>query len=524
MNVEQFLSHHGIRENPFNAEEARHDPVFQRMEHAEIAHPEFAKILGDLNRPSTSVVFGEKGSGKTAIRLMIDAYVKKHNLAAGSKPEAGKLLLVPYDDLNPILDRFLQHKGKRKHDEPLTEAQIERQLAAFRLADHQDAILSLAVTRLINGLLNETPASSSQARMALPDQPLKLLKKQSRQVRVNMAVLAALYDQPDGGSAVDRFRRIKGKLRLGIRWGALLMKCSTLLAGLGTVAIAVAQLVKPEEEQPAWLVPGFWVLLGVTVLLALLWMYRKMSLGWLGRKIVHGMPAIGRDRASMTAMLNRLRRTDLASQPWPINNAGSDPRYDLTRRLIDVLGVFGFTGLIILVDRVDEPTVVAGHPGRMKAFIWPMFDNKFLQQPNVGMKLLLPLELRYLMHRESSNFFQEARLDKQNLVDRLAWSGANLYDLCNARLRACLSDGRTEPLVLTDLFAEDVSRMALIDALDQMQQPRDAFKFLYAVVQEHCRGVSAEESSFRIAKLTLETVRRQQAQRVQELHQGLAPA
>ena len=51
-----------------------------------------------------------------------------------------------------------------------------------------------------------------------------------------------------------------------------------------------------------------------------------------------------------------------------------------------------------------------------------------------------PLELRYLIHKESAAFFQEARLDKQSLVDRLEWSGATLYDLCNLRLAACSAE------------------------------------------------------------------------------------
>jgi hypothetical protein len=43
------------------------------------AHSDFDKILGDLSRPSTSIVFGEKGSGKTAIRLQIADRVARHN-------------------------------------------------------------------------------------------------------------------------------------------------------------------------------------------------------------------------------------------------------------------------------------------------------------------------------------------------------------------------------------------------------------------------------------------------------------
>ena len=57
-----------------------------------------------------------------------------------------------------------------------------------------------------------------------------------------------------------------------------------------------------------------------------------------------------------------------------------------------------------------------------------------------------------------------------------------------------------------------------------MHQPRDAFKFLYAVVQEHCRLATDEAADYHIAKLTLESVRRDQSNRVQELYRGLTPA
>ena len=81
-----------------------------------------------------------------------------------------------------------------------------------------------------------------------------------------------------------------------------------------------------------------------------------------------------------------------------------------------------------------------------------MFDNKFLQQDRVGLKLLLPIELRHMLRRETGDFFQEARLDKQHMVDRLSWSGATLYDLCSSRLRACSQREEQDPIALTGLL------------------------------------------------------------------------
>ena len=77
MKIETFLEHYRIGENPFGAEEARNDPVFDRLIQHDLSHPEFAKVLGQVDRPGTSVVFGEKGSGKTAIRIMLDNQIAR---------------------------------------------------------------------------------------------------------------------------------------------------------------------------------------------------------------------------------------------------------------------------------------------------------------------------------------------------------------------------------------------------------------------------------------------------------------
>jgi hypothetical protein len=196
-------------------------------------------------------------------------------------------------------------------------------------------------------------------------------------------------------------------------------------------------------------------------------------------------------------------------------------------RLRRVLRHFGYAGMVVVIDRVDEPTLISGDPERMRAVIWPLFNNKFLQQEGLGVKMLLPIELRHALFKESSAFFQEARLDKQSLVERLNWTGAMLYDLCDARLKACLDPAalaKDGPISLLDLFAEDVTARDLVDALDQMHQPRDAFKFLYACISEHCSNVTAEQQQWKIPRLVLETVRKQQSERVQQLYRGIRPA
>ena len=62
-------------------------------------------------------------------------------------------------------------------------------------------------------------------------------------------------------------------------------------------------------------------------------------------------------------------------------------------------------------------------------------------------------------------------------------------------------------MTLLDLFESDVALRDLVDALDQMHQPRDAFKFLYQCIAEHCSNVTAEEGQWRVPRLVLEMVR-----------------
>lgn len=509
MNAQTFFEHHGIDANPFAAEEARLDPIFDRLPGGATDHPDFAKIMGRIDQPATAVVFGEKGSGKTAIRLMLGKKINEHN----AKPDNPPVLVVAYDDLNPVLDKLLSAKRQK----------AEAMLSKFRLEDHQDAILARAITKLVSSMLGEKDHTPEPAPKI--DMSRKAIKALPKQTRIDLAVLAALYDEPASGSALPRFEKLRKKLRIGWhlpQWWVL-TKAIVYTAGAGALYV----MRRIMDNDPAWLMPALVLALLGAVALWGFYLYKQFKLWSLARRATQEMPAVKRSSDVLRKMLEQFRSSQLAGQPIPTPPRGEtqlgDTRYQLTRRFVTALGDIGFAGMVVFIDRLDEPTLVHGDAEKMKAIAWPMFDNKFLKQERVGMKLLLPLELRYELGRESATFFQEARLDKQNLVDQLTWSGATLYDLCNKRIAACHA-GQGEAPTLRSIFAEDVSREMLIDALDQMHQPRDAFKFLYAALQEHCRLVADDEKNYKIARLTLETVRRDQAKRVQELYRGRGPA
>ena len=118
MKIQQFLDHHGIAGNPFADEDAQTDLVFKTACIRNTYHPTWDKIYGDPSEPATAVVFGEKGSGKTAIRLQIARHLADYN---AEHPEH-QVFVVEYDDFNPFLDRFRERfSGRRRRAERLLE-------------------------------------------------------------------------------------------------------------------------------------------------------------------------------------------------------------------------------------------------------------------------------------------------------------------------------------------------------------------------------------------------------------------
>jgi hypothetical protein len=502
MNLSQFLEHWSIAENPFCGEEARHDAVFARMADAEAAfHSDFEKIVGDLSRPASSIVFGEKGSGKTAIRLQIARRVAQHNEAN----PGGRILLVPYDDLNSVLDRLHERIGGK------TALDSFRRV---RLVDHIDAILLLTVPVVCDAMLGEGTG-----------EPGAGAKRQARGLdavtRSRLLALQAVYDR--ASPQESRTRRLRRALRVGSdrrkrAWGALALMGWVAPAGvvglfgwLGDWTVSQAWFVAIGGAAGAW-----------GVALAKVGVLDRLASRRLARRIRRQVRVSGRADGSYARAISALPAGVRDADALPLTDS-DDARYRMLGTLLEGMRACGFDGMVVVVDRVDEPTLVSGDAECMRAIVWPMLNNKFLQMERVGLKFLLPLDLRHALFKESASFFQEARLDKQNLVERLTWTGAMLYDLCEARLRACRRE-EAGAVSLVELFAEDVTRQDVVDALDQMHQPRDAFKFLYRCLVEHCANVTAEQGEWRVPRLVLELVRRQESERVQQLGRGIRPA
>ncbi|MGH8162937.1 MAG: hypothetical protein ACREP1_01230 [Rhodanobacteraceae bacterium] len=476
MKIQQFLEHHGIASNPFADEDAQTDSVFKEHCIDTTHHPAWDKIYGDPAEPSTAIVFGEKGAGKTAMRLQIVRHIDQHNRTHPDR----RLFVIEYDDFNPFLDRFHDKLGRRRR--------LDQVLSFWKLWDHMDAILSLGVTQLVDRVLNSTPRDGPAERPALETHRL------DRHQKRDLMLLAAIYDQSSAETFRQRWHRLRRRLRFSIwrtRWPLALGVAVAL-----TVVGLIAGLRKWEWLASPW--PYLFAAVGWIPYAAKSWKWH-----WRARAMTRQLRVVNHEPNPLRQVLMNFSADELAGQPLPTKER-TDDRFELLAKFQGVLRTVGFSGIIVLVDRVDEPHLINGSPEQMKALLWPMLDNKFLKHPGIGFKLLLPIELSYFADREDRDFYQRARLDKQNLVPSLGWTGEALYDVANARLKACAGNGQTPSL--RTLFQESVSERRLIDALRTLRVPRHLFKFFHRLFVSHANAYTDESPAWQISGETFESV------------------
>ncbi len=489
MRTEQFFEHHGVTANPFAEEDAQTDPVFKNRCREKTYHPAWDKVFGEPSDPATSIVFGEKGAGKTAMRLQITGKVKEHN----KENKVGRLWVVEYDDFNPFLDHFADRLSARKQRDPA------KVLSEWKLWDHMDAILALAVTDIVNHMLGSSADRGPDANRLVPapttgEARVALDRAQKR----DLLLLAACYDDSTAEPLAARWKRLRRVIRFSA-W----RHYTEALIGLGVTGAIIALVVWLKKW--SWL-QSFWpaLVLGLTVAAAWFpWLTKMVKRHFQARRIVKNVRVLQRDVKTTRDLLMQFNLTDLVNQPLPTKQR-TDDRYELLDKLQGVLRSLGVTGLVVLVDRVDEPHLINGSVERMRDLVWSMLDNKFLKQPGLGMKLLLPAELVEYLNRESRDFHQRARLDKQNMVPSLDWTGEALYDLANARLAACAAPGKSP--TLRDLFEENISDQRIIDAFRTLRVPRHLFKFLYRLISSHCNSHTNTDPAWKVTRDTFESV------------------
>ena len=478
MNIQQFLDHHALVSNPFVEEDAQTDRVFKEYCLTEIFHPAWDKIYGNPLEPSTSLVFGEKGSGKTAIRLQILEHINQFN-----REHAGqRVFVINYVDFNPFLDRFRETLPTRKR-------KPERMLAEWKLWNHIDASLSLGVTSLVDRIL-EVPQPTGVASLLEPKSVRSLDRSQAR----DMLLLAACYDQSTAETFKGRWHRLRRKLRFrtfSTLWDIAL--------GIVVTCLVFGMIFWQgwwDTLRTPW--PYAIIVLSLLPRLARIWKWF-----WRARQVARHLRTGNRQTWPLCKVLLKFSGAELSGQPLP-NKDRTDDRFELFCKLQAILQSLGFPGVLVLVDRVDEPHLINGRAEFMKTFLWPLLDNKLLKHPGLGFKLLLPIEVEHFLEREDREFFQRARLDKQNMIPALEWTGEALYDVAVARIRACAKEG--SEATLRDWFDSTLSEQRLIGAFRSLRVPRHLFKFMYRLLIEHGNAHTDESPSWKISSELFESV------------------
>ncbi len=483
MNEQEFWSHHGLSKNPFADEDAQTDTVFKDACIDNTYHPAWSKVFGDPSEPSTAIVFGAKGSGKTAIRLQLGRHYSAHNAAHPDK----RLFIVEYDDFNKYLGPLEQHLSRGARGKP------DKILQAVRLWDHMDAILCEGVTELVDDLLDTQSYNSTIIQKISTEAVDKLDRGQKR----DLLLLAAFYDQSRVGTLKDRWSKLRKKLRYQNFATWLDVAAAVLMIA---VAASIHYVLLRQEvlslKAALWTIP-------LSLLVAWMpYLIRFSRNGLQAWKICRRMRVGKNDFWTLTRTLMSIPSKELASQPMPTANR-TDDRYALLEKFQLLLRSLGFQGLIVLMDRFDEPDAVNGQPERIRQLVWPLLDNKLLKHPGLGIKLLLPKELEQFVNRESREFHERARLDKQNVVGGFNWTGEALYDVVAARLKACSNSA--SPPRPSQLFDPAISEPRLLSMMQSLQTPRNLFRFLYRLVADHCKRYRTSEAKFQIAPETFES-------------------
>lgn len=515
MKIQDFLKHHGIARNPFAEEDAQTDIVFKNHCIDNTFHVGWDKVFGDPNDPSSSIVFGEKGAGKTALKLQILEHIDEHNKANPKQ----KLFVINYDDFNPFLDRFRDHFGSRFR-------RADRLLGAWRLWDHMDAILSLGVTQLTDSIVDKD---------GIPKPTLKGLASHQKR---DLLLLQACYDQPKSDSNIDRWKQARSKLGfwtwkanlpfklgvLGLLLAAVLFACSWLFGTptgqsvlsmvapaaetattTGAEDVVATETVTPTADRSWWRInPPYWVYALIIGLAWIPWLVKAVSRTWLAGSIVRRFRVGKQYTNPLRKVLMNFTSRDILAQPFP-NKDRTDDRYELLGKFQNVLESLGYNGILVLMDRLDEPHLINGQAELMQAFLWPILDNKFLKHPGVGIKMMLPLELRRFVDREDRDFYQRARLDKQNMIPSLQWTGSALYDLASSRIAAVATPGGGTAPSLRSLFSQEVTDQRLIESFQSLRTPRHLFKFLYRLLVSHCNAHTDDKPDYEISSHQFES-------------------
>ncbi|MEM1453123.1 MAG: hypothetical protein AAF957_19815 [Planctomycetota bacterium] len=494
--------HWGLDEDPFVQEDADKDAVLARVP-LEAVHSSFDRLYGSPDTPGPGIVFGEKGSGKSGLRLAM-----RRHLEAEAAQTA---FVVEYIEF----DGFLNEARKADRLPPQAGRTPRRVVERFGLSDHLDAILSLGVTKLTHQLIDGEHPSAK-----------KLVPK----YKASVLALAGLYYRSDERSGVEVDRGLSRALRFrtspSMASRLFLFLLTVVAIGLAVVPhldLAILQDRITIEDPEPWTVGGVALLVVTYGTVA----FRAASFRRRAARATRAVRVVPRDPEPLARLLSRVPASTRSDLALPDGSAVGT-RLVLLRRFVAILNDLGYTSFYVLMDRVDEATMLSGRADLMRPFVESLLEHRLLQFEGLALKLFLPIELARLYLGASPADLKSMRLDKANSIPELRWTGQELVGVAAQRLRAVRSEeganGRPGGS-LNDFLSDDVSAEDLRDALSELGTPRLAFGFLGALLAEHARelsdDLSEDDPAWRVPRGSFDTLHGSWVDRARGLRRAL---
>ncbi|MBI1389543.1 MAG: hypothetical protein GC154_13960 [bacterium] len=455
----------GLQEDPFTCEDADKDGILSDLKPTAV-HWSFDRLYGSPRIPAPAIIFGEKGSGKSALRLMMRRRLEQHNQ---ENPD-NRVFLIEYIDYNPYMSQFRRAIGVR-NDDHAADKVIQR----WGIAEHLDCILSLGVSQLVDQIVDGKKNASGL----------------SKKLKVYLILLAAMYYNSNQRTQIETVETLMKQFGLG-KFRVFLCWASAAVASFAGLVLMLLPWLPLSFSAPGpkwlWLALGGLVLAGTWLPFA----WFTMTAASMAARADRAVKALPKNTAALREVLNRLTPKERKEYNLP---RGSDesPRYQLLQRFTEILKEFGYEGVYIVMDRIDEPTLISAREDAMRAFVEKLLDIKLLQFPNVGLKLFLPIELDKIHRNAPPEQLKRMRLDKSNLIPELKWSGQELYEIANQRLQSSIKTG-SKAVALSDFFAEDFDIGYLKETLNTLGTPRYAFGFLSEMFSDYVKTLPNELS------------------------------
>lgn len=477
MFAQTWRQHWGMTSEPFMCEDADKDVILQAMDKSAV-HSGFDRVYGNPNEPAPGIIFGEKGSGKSALRLMMRRNIEEFNTQNPQK----KIFLIEYTDFNQFIGNYRNTLLTRSDE----AAEAKEVISRWKLADHLDCILSLGFTKLVDEVLSSG----------------KTAKKLQHKHGVELLLGTSLYYHSESNTTLDAIKRLSRSYGFGSFRPYL-----KLIAALALTLFAICMIIFPvilpvlialignvDLSSGSWseyfltLQPQlfFGAGFGLFVFTWFWYVFTRASAFTSAKRTARGIKVVPKDAKITAKILLKLPPRERKDFILPSGNDEAS-RYDWLQRFITLINQFGYNGIYVVVDRLDEPSMLSGRDELMRQFIEKMLDIKLLQYPHIGFKLFLPIELDSLHRNASPEQLKRMRLDKSNLIPEFKWSGQELYEIANQRLQACI-EGESK-VSLADLFGDDLDFQYVKETLNLLGTPRYAFGFLSSLITDYVKDL-----------------------------------